>query len=164
MYDKRALTLETATFLEQNPSLYRFSQAHIPPDGKMGCVLGHMGKLANLPVGMAVSHVADKILGIPERTVYAQWDFLAGGDPAWRSAGRKVGEILRKWVGADFKVANESYIKMIIDMENDIIRSMHRAVQDARSQRMYERLRVQPQQFITDEATALPDNFWNRVF
>jgi len=41
-----------ADHIEQNPSSYRFNNATVPRDGEQGCMLGHLGRVAGLPVGL----------------------------------------------------------------------------------------------------------------
>jgi hypothetical protein len=61
-----------ADHIEQNPSSYRFNNATVPRDGEQGCMLGHLGRVAGLPVGLPVETLALTVLGQPASDFYEE--------------------------------------------------------------------------------------------
>lgn len=64
--------IAAADSIERHPDKYCFSEGNIPPEGFQGCMLGHFGRVAGLPVGLGVDIVSLAVLGKPANQFYAE--------------------------------------------------------------------------------------------
>jgi hypothetical protein len=114
------LAIATADFLEQNPEKYDFLRGTVPKENHVGCILGHMGRLAGMPAYTLVSDVAPHLLGMSEGRFYnSLWSAqgvkcIPTPDQAdtdtWIKSAKVAVEVLRKVAESYYKAVSSARI------------------------------------------------------
>jgi hypothetical protein len=107
------IAIATADYLEQHPEKYDFFRGIVPKENRVGCVLGHMGRLAGVPAHTHVKEVARNVLGMHEYQFYnSLWRAQGVKCPqipehcdasTWIRSAKAAAECLRKVADKEFK-------------------------------------------------------------